>query len=126
MKDKLGPVSGRWNEFMQGKVGMDNPEFAGLRSDLLLLSSAVALAHARGRLPENLREEFDAAINSPKQNADNLIATINHIKPWMERQAHIGGAGGAPAGGGGTQAPAPAAGGVPSFKDWKASQGKPQ
>ena len=28
----LGPIAGRWNDFMQGKVGMDNPEFAGLRT----------------------------------------------------------------------------------------------
>jgi hypothetical protein len=101
MRDELGPVSGRWNEFMQGKLGADKPEFAGLRADLLLYSSAVALAHARGRLPENLREEFDAAINAPKQNADNLIATIQHIQPYMERSAHIGGVGGGAAGAGG-------------------------
>src|SRR6185437_13114189 len=54
LKDQLGPVAGRWNEFMQGKVGMDNERLAGLRMDLIMLSSAVALAHARGRLPENL------------------------------------------------------------------------
>jgi len=64
---KLGPLEGRWNEFMQGKVGGDDRDFAALRSDLLMMSSAVALAHAQGRLPENLREEFDNAINAPKQ-----------------------------------------------------------
>jgi hypothetical protein len=130
MRDKLGPVSGRWNEFMQGKAGMDNPDFAALRGDLLMLSSAVALAHARGRLPENLREEFDAAINAPKQNADNLIAVIQHIQPWMERQAHIGGVGGPAPGAGGVGGAQPAAptagGGVPSYKDWDAQRKKPQ
>jgi len=89
--DQLGPVMGRWNDFMQGRVGMDNPQFAGLRADLLMVSSAVALAHARGRLPENLRAEFDKMINSPKQTPENLNAVLNHILPWMQRMENIGG-----------------------------------
>ena len=91
-KDLLGPISGQWNEFMQGKVGMDNPRMAGLRSDLLMMSSAVALMHARGRLPENLREEFDRTINAPKQSPENLIATLQHIDKWTkDNMATMGG-----------------------------------
>jgi hypothetical protein len=82
LKDQLGPAMGRWNEFMQGHVGMDNPDVAGLRADLLMYSSAVALMHARGRLPENLREEFDRAINAPKQSPGNLKAVITRIDAW--------------------------------------------
>ncbi len=85
MAPKLGPIEGRWEEFMQGKVGMDNPDFSALRSDLLMLSSAVALAHAQGRLPENLREEFDRAINAPQQTAANLKATIQTMIPWLKK-----------------------------------------
>jgi hypothetical protein len=84
LQDQLGPIYGRWNEFMQGKVGMENPEFAGLHQDLMMLSSAVALAHAVGRLPENLREEFDRAINAPKQDPKNLIAVLNSVDHWMQ------------------------------------------
>ncbi len=90
---ELGPMAGRWNEFMQGKVGMDNPKFAGLRADLLMMSSAVALMHARGRLPENLREEFDHAINAPKQTPENLIAVLNHINQWTKANIHAMGGG---------------------------------
>lgn len=90
LKDDLGPVAGRWNDFMQGKVGTDNPKFAGLRADLLMLSSAVALAHARGRLPENLREEFDSAINAPKQSAENLVSTLEHMQTWLQKSATMG------------------------------------
>jgi hypothetical protein len=85
--DSLGPVAGRWNEFIQGKVGTDNPAFAGLRADLLMVSSAVALAHARGRLPENLREEFDQMINAPQQDPENIKAVLSHILPWMQNVA---------------------------------------
>lgn len=87
---KMGPLEGRWNEFMQGKIGANDPDFAALRSDLLMMSSAVALAHAQGRLPENLREEFDRAINAPKQTPQNLKATINAMLPWLEKMQQQG------------------------------------
>lgn len=87
LRGQLGPVAGRWNDFMQGKVGADNPQLAGLRSDLTFLSSAVALAHAVGRLPENLREEFDTMINAPHQNPDNIIAVLGHVQKWMNDNA---------------------------------------
>lgn len=87
LKDSLGPVMGRWNDFMQGKAGLDNPDFAGLRADLLMYSSAVALMHARGRLPENLRAEFEHAINAPKQSPENLKAVIKRIDDWTGKNA---------------------------------------
>lgn len=80
---QMGPVAGRWDQFMQGKVGAPNVAMADLRSDLLMMSSAVALAHAQGRLPENLREEFDAAINAPHQSPENLKGTIQTMIPWL-------------------------------------------
>jgi hypothetical protein len=82
---QMGPVAGRWNEFMQGKVGAPNQQMAELRSDLLMMSSAVALAHAQGRLPENLREEFDHAINAPKQSPENLKGVIRAMIPWLQK-----------------------------------------
>ena len=108
----LGPVMGQWDKFVQGKVGMDNPKFAHLRSSLMMAATAVAMAHAIGRLPENLREEFDSAINAPKQTAGNLIATLEAMKPWMKDMSTLAQPGvnqginvGAGAGGG-AQAPA--------------------
>ena len=96
MKDALGPVSGRWNEYMQGKIGMDNRQFADLRANLLMYSSAVALMHARGRLPENLREEFDRAINAPKQTPANLEAVIKRIDQWTSANMNAMQPGGEP------------------------------
>lgn len=104
-KDLIGPVAGRWNEFMQGKVGLDNPAMAGLRSDLLMMSSAVALMHARGRLPENLREEFDRTINAPNQTAENLVTSLQHIDQWTKANINAM----KNAGGEGNNAPPPGA-----------------
>lgn len=89
-KEQMGPLMGRWNDFMQGKVGSENPDFAALRMDLTLMGTAVALAHAQGRLPENLREEFDKAINAPQQTPENLEAAIKAVQPWMARMQQAG------------------------------------
>jgi hypothetical protein len=82
---ELGPLAGRWDKFMQGQVGAPDEPMAELRSDLLMMSSAVALAHAQGRLPENLREEFDRAINAPNQSPENLKGTIQTMVPWLQK-----------------------------------------
>ena len=102
MGPSMGPILGRWNDFYQGKVGMDNPEFSGLRTDLVMMSTAVALAHAQGRLPEGLRLEFDHMINAPHQTPENIKATINHVLPWLQKMQEQGGGGNQ---GGGNQPP---------------------
>ena len=86
----LGPIMGRWNDFMQGKVGADNPDFAGLRMDLALVASGVALAHAVGRLPENLRVEFEHMINAPQQDPKNIIASLQHVLPILDQMKNVG------------------------------------
>lgn len=98
LKNKLGPVSGRWNEVMQGKLGMEDPDMAGIRADLLMYSSAVALMHARGRLPENLREEFDRNINNPGQDFKNLKSVITKIDNWTVKNPGVKDSGGAQGG----------------------------
>jgi hypothetical protein len=90
LSSEIGPIAGRWDDFMQGKVGMDNPKFAGLRTDFTMLATAVALAHAQGRLPENLREEFDHMINAPQQTPENIKAVLQHILPWMQKMQEQG------------------------------------
>lgn len=105
MKDKLGPVMGRWNDFMQGKVGADDPDFAGLRADMTMLSTAVTLAHAQGRMSDSLKDEFGSMLNQPKQSPENIKAVLGRVQTWMQRQANINGpnAGKAPS----TQSTAP-------------------
>jgi hypothetical protein len=88
-QSKLGPIMGRWNDFMQGKVGSDNPEFAALRTDLMFLTTSAAMTHAIGRLPENLREEFNHVMNAPQQTPQNLLAVMSRVKSWLEVNKEI-------------------------------------
>ena len=100
---------------MQGRIGMEDPDFASLRMDLMMASTALALAHAQGRLPENLREEFDKTINAPKQSAANLIAALRTADPWLAKMMEQGGK---PAGSGAPARPK----GVPPEATYDAAQ----
>ena len=120
LRDKFGPLAGRWNELYANKIGANDPEFTGLDSDLDLLASAIVRTHfgARGgaQYREALRKQFGEA-----QTADDLISRIDHADQWIEGYAKMGQA--HPAGGG--NAPAPAAGGgTPSFDEFQRSRGR--
>ena len=75
MRDQLGPVSGRWNEFMAGKVGANNPKFVGLRTGLDNLATAWMRLHANS---EGARQEFENMLSRAK-TPDDLIATLDAI-----------------------------------------------
>lgn len=115
MAASLGPIPGRWNKFWQGDVGAADPKFAHMFDDMEFMASAVALAHAYGRLPSTISDKFDKMYQAGKQDPKNMLAAMDVAAEWMpkivqgaETKGERGGAGG---GGGGTPA-APAAGGT--------------
>ena len=55
-----------------------------------MISTGVALTHALGRLPDNLRIEFDKMINSPQQEPANIVSVLSHIKPYIDDMAKMG------------------------------------
>jgi hypothetical protein len=115
----LGPVAGRWNDFWQGRVGVSDPKFAHYKDEIGMVSSAVTLAHARGRMSNELFDHFNKMFDAGHQSAENMIQALNVAHEWLDGYAKMGET---PAGGG---AAAPPAGGpAKSFKDWKASQTK--
>lgn len=83
----LGPAAGRWNGFWQGTVGVDDPKFATIKDDMEYLSSAVALAHAYGRLPTSISEKFDQMYNAGKQDPANMQAALDVAMQWMPKIA---------------------------------------
>jgi len=118
VKDLLGPSAGRWNDFIQGKIGISDPRFAHYRDEISLVSTAVTLAHARGRMSGELYNHFQQMFDAGKQDPDNMVQALDVAKEWLSDYASMGDTPGTAAGGG---TPAPA-GGVPSFSDW--SKGK--
>lgn len=106
LANKLGPIQGRWERFWQGDVGVADPEFAHISDDMDFASSAMALAHAQGRLPKSISDKFDRMYEAGKQDPKNMIAAWQVAAEWLpkivgaaqtagERNNPAGGAGGA-------------------------------
>lgn len=103
--NKLGPAEGRWNDFWQGKIGADDPDYAHYKDEIGFVSTAVTLAHARGRMSNELFEHFQNMFDAGKQSPENMIQALNVAHEWLDSYAKMGDQ---PAGGG--QAPAGAVG----------------
>lgn len=107
IRGQLGPLAGRWNDFMAGRIGTANPQLADLQQRLQLFATALMLAHGlRGESYEKNLERYLNAAQSP----DNLIARIKAADSFLQDYAASTGHGPtAPAtnGKGGALAPVP-------------------
>lgn len=87
---ELGPTEGRWNDFWQGKVGAENKEFSHYKDEIAFISTAVTLAHARGRMSNELFEHFQKMFDVGKQAPENMIQALNVAKEWLTEYANLG------------------------------------
>lgn len=86
----LGPTEGRWNNFWQGKVGLAEPKYAHYKDEIAMVSTAVTLAHARGRMSNDLFEHFQKMFDAGKQAPENMIQALNVAKEWLTGYAAMG------------------------------------
>ncbi len=86
----LGPGEGRWNEFMQGKLGVSDPKYAHYKDEISLISTAVTLAHARGRMSGELYDHFQQMFDAGKQSPENMIQALNVAQEWLSEYANMG------------------------------------
>jgi hypothetical protein len=119
--DLLGPEKGRWNNFIQGTIGSPDPRYAHYVDEIHMVSTAVTLAHARGRMSNELFESFQRMFDAGKQSPENMIQALQVSKEWLTGYANMGesatpNSGNTPPAGGG--------GGTPTFDEWKKKQGK--
>lgn len=89
LKAKIGPAKGRWNELWTNKVGLNDPEFAGLDQDLDMFASAIVRTHFGGRGSENYREALRKNFRMA-QSPDDLKARIQHADKWLESYSKMG------------------------------------
>jgi hypothetical protein len=105
-KGKLGPLAGRYSEFMAGKVGDGDPDYVQLRTDLGLFQTALMKAHVGARGSEKIMEHFKNLLDSGKFSPEALNAAMNTVKGYLITYK----AGGEGKFGGGTPASAPPVG----------------
>jgi hypothetical protein len=94
LNDELGPSSGRWSEFMTGKVGSKNPEYTKLRTDVGLLRTALMRMHVGSRGAVQMMEYFKGLLDQGKQDPENLKAALAEIRQYAHDLIEKGKAGG--------------------------------
>jgi hypothetical protein len=83
----LGPGAGRLNEFLTGKVGADNPQFAELRSIVALSMTGLLKAHFGTRAPVQMFDHFNDLINAGKMTYGDLSASLKSFRFVMQDYA---------------------------------------
>lgn len=87
LQGELGPVQGRWNEFMTGKVGAPNEKFAKLRDNLEFLAGAITRLHLN---TEKGLQPFMNMMSAGKMSPENLKAALNAVEDWSKTYAYTG------------------------------------
>jgi hypothetical protein len=80
---KLGTVASRWNEFMSGRVGSGDPEFAALRAKMGLSATKLMQAHVGSRGGSFMLEHFEDLANAKKMDASTLRAGVRSELDYM-------------------------------------------
>lgn len=73
---KLGTITSRWEDFMAGKVGAGDPEFAALRAKMGLSTTKLMQAHVGSRGGAFMLEHFEDLANAGKMNAPTLKSAL--------------------------------------------------
>jgi hypothetical protein len=81
-KDKLGPLAGRWNEFMTGTWGAGDADYAALKAKMDLSSTLLGAVHT-GRLGPYLLENLHDLAQAKKMDGPTLKsafgAEVNYV-----------------------------------------------
>lgn len=99
---KLGPTSGRVNEFMTGTIGADDPMFSEVRALGSLTASGMLKAHFGARGGQQMYDHFEALFNTGKMTYGDLDAAMKGFQLFMDQYASrvkTAGSGGGGAGG---------------------------
>ena len=80
----LGPIGGRWNDFMTGKIGVENEEYNKLRVNVGLLTTLLMRMHVGARGSNVIMQKFDNLIGLGYQDPRNLLAAIGEIGVYAD------------------------------------------
>ena len=84
---KLGPLAGRWNDFMAGKWGAGDPEYAALRAKMGLSTTLLMQAHVGSRGGSALLEHFEDLANAGKMDGATLKSAMASEGNYVQDKA---------------------------------------
>lgn len=86
LQSKIGPGEGRWNDFWVNKGGLNDPDYAGLNTDLSLFATALGKVHFGARIPEGFVKDMTKMFGQA-QSPENLLERIQHADGWVSGYA---------------------------------------
>lgn len=84
---KLGPLAGRWNDFMAGKFGAGDPDYAALRAKMGLSTTLLMQAHVGSRGGSALLEHFEDLANAGKMDGATLKSALGSEINYVQDKA---------------------------------------
>ena len=81
-EDNVGPITGRWNDFWQGKIGAPNKQMAQLKTELGLLETALMNMHVGARGGIDMMNHFKELIGEAKQSPENMRSAMDSIESY--------------------------------------------
>lgn len=86
---KLGPIASRWNDFLTGKIGAGDPDYAALRAKMGLSATKLMQAHVGSRGGAFMLEHFEDLANAGKMDATTLKAGLASELNYMQDVAML-------------------------------------
>lgn len=80
---KTGPIAGRWNEFLAGKVGEGDPDYQAFRTNWGLLQTALMQAHVGSKGSEAIMNHF-ANLVSGNMTPEQANRSLQEIGNYLE------------------------------------------
>jgi hypothetical protein len=92
--NQLGPLMGRWNEFMTGTVGK-GADFVALRDNIKLLQTNLGRIHggARGGGSVQMLNHFKSMADAGRMDEPTLKGALGVFQDWLKGYAGISQAG---------------------------------
>lgn len=84
---KLGPLASRWNEFMAGRWGAGDPEYAALRTKMGLSTTLLMQAHVGSRGSSQMLEHFEDLANAKKLDGPTLKTAVGSEVDYVKDRA---------------------------------------
>ena len=86
---KLGPIAGRWNDFLTGKIGADDPGYMALRTAISAMTTGLMVPHVGARGGVQLIKKFEAQLNAGKMTRGNLEAALGEWDKFLEGYSRL-------------------------------------
>ena len=93
VSNDMGPIKGRFNEFMTGKIGTTNQDWISLRTNIKLLETRLMQMHVGARGGEYILKHFQDIFSYGYQSPENMKQALADVRSYaneVKKSAFVG------------------------------------